>query len=274
MKKFTDIANSISINDNILNKIPLDFNNLILYGPHRAKKYIYALKLIQKFSLSSLQYEKKLCVGFNGDEYYYKISDIHIEINFEFLGCSSKNLWDNIYKNICQINRNNDFIVLCKNFSEINNELLETFYIYMNNKIDNLRFIFLTDHISFLPNNIINSSIIFSIKSLTTTKLKEEKIEHNFIQKLIDIIESKTLFSIKALRTLLYDILIYQLDTYEFFYDFLKTIINKKNPSDEKINKLLNKINITLKKYNNNYRSIYHLENLVISIIDILYYTT
>ena len=42
-------------------------------------------------------------------------------------------------------------------------------------------------------------------------------------------------------------------------------------PSQEKMFKLLNEINNILKLFNNNYRSIYHLENIVLSIITILY---
>jgi hypothetical protein len=57
-------------------------------------------------------------------------------------------------------------IILCKYFHKIHSELLDIFYSYMHcqsfNKIK-LFFIIITEHISFIPDNILNNSQIVSI---------------------------------------------------------------------------------------------------------------
>jgi hypothetical protein len=59
-------------------------------------------------------------------------------------------------------------ILVCKNFHMIHSELLEVFYSYIqeyNNPHTaiQLKFIILTEHISFIPNNILNSCEVVSI---------------------------------------------------------------------------------------------------------------
>ena len=55
----------------------------------------------------------------------------------------------------------NTGIIVCKYFNEIHSELLDSFYSYMqtltNIKID-LKFILLTEEISFIPDNILNAA--------------------------------------------------------------------------------------------------------------------
>ena len=90
-------------NENLHNDIQKNFekypseleniNNMIFYGPPGTGKYTQALSFISKYSPSSLKYEKKICVNFNKCPYYYKISDIHIEIDMSLLGCNAKLLW-------------------------------------------------------------------------------------------------------------------------------------------------------------------------------------
>ena len=111
------------------------FKNLIMYGPSGVGKYSQMLFAIKRYSPSDLKYEKKISINFNKTSYYFKISDIHYEIDMALLGCQSKLLWNDIYNLIIDIinatKSNNMGIIVCKNFHEIHNELLETFYSYM-----------------------------------------------------------------------------------------------------------------------------------------------
>ena len=138
-------------------------DNLILYGPAGIGKYTQALMIIKNFSPSQLKYEKKMVLTYNKLTYYFKISDIHYEIDMSLLGCNAKLLWHEIYNQIVDIissrNKKNG-IILCKYFHEIHTELLETFYSYMQlsyNQIVNIKFILITQDISFIPDNILNS---------------------------------------------------------------------------------------------------------------------
>ena len=272
MIRFTQILHNTHLNDKKISMIQDKFDNLdnlIFYGPHHSRKYEHALKIIQRFSPTSLNYEKKIMVSYNGDEYNYRISDIHIEINFEFLGCVSKNLWAAIYNQVILQASGKQFIFLCKNFSKINNELLETFYTYVNEKNINIRYILLTDNLSSIPKEIIDSCLSIPVKSLTEDTKKS--IQNDFLSKIVNIIENYKNTAIKETRNILYELLIYQVDIYDFFYVLLEKIYEKKKPNHFLMIKLLNKLNKILKLFNNNYRSIYHLENFIITIVDTLY---
>ena len=72
--------------------------------------------------------------------YIFKISDIHFEIDMDLLGCNARILWNEIYKSIVDIVKtrpSHKGIILCKNFNKIHNELLDTFYSYMQTLEDN-----------------------------------------------------------------------------------------------------------------------------------------
>ena len=136
--------------------------NLIFYGPSGVGKYSQMLFAIKKYSHSDLKYEKKLSIVFNKDVYYFKISDIHYEIDMSLLGCNSKLLWHDIYQQIVDVisaKTEKMGIIVCKEFHSIHTELLENFYSYMqDNNVCNIsiKFILLTEEISFIPDNILN----------------------------------------------------------------------------------------------------------------------
>jgi hypothetical protein len=89
-----------------------------------------------------------------------------------FLGCNSKNLWHDIFSQIVDIisvKHDKIGIIVCKNFHMIHNELLDIFYSYIqqfNSTHMNIqvKFVIITEHISFIPCNIINTCAILNIK--------------------------------------------------------------------------------------------------------------
>ena len=151
--------------DKIIKKFPnkiKELKNLIFYGPSGVGKYSFMLKSIKKYSPTELKYEKKISVTYNKEQYYFKISDIHYEVDLSMLGCNSKLLWHEIYTQIVDIisaKTSKTGIIVCKYFQDIHSELLENFYSYMqqNNSISiDLKFILVTEHLSFISDNIIN----------------------------------------------------------------------------------------------------------------------
>jgi Cdc6-like AAA superfamily ATPase len=143
--------------------------NVIFYGPNGTGKYTQMLKAIQKYSTTELKYERKISVTYNKQQYFFKISDIHYEVDMSLLGCNSKLLWHEIYQQIIDIisaKTEKSGIIVCKFFHDIHSELLDNFYSYMqqNNNINvNLKFIIITEEISFIPNNILNCCEIINI---------------------------------------------------------------------------------------------------------------
>ena len=133
--------------------------NIIIYGPSGVGKYSHALSLISRYSPSRLKYEKRIAVAYNKDTFFMKISDCHFEVDMSLLGCNSKHLWNEIYNQIQDIVSARPMthaFVMCKNFHKIHSELLETFYSYMlSSEQVSLHFIIISDHISFIPDNIL-----------------------------------------------------------------------------------------------------------------------
>ncbi len=289
----------------IYNDLPIDIhslNNIIFYGSKGIGKYTQALNIIHKYSSHDLKYEKKMNIIFNKKNYYFKISDIHFEIDLSLLGCNNKNLWDVIFNNIIDIivtKKDKIGIILCKNFHEINAELLDIFYSYMQTFMNtNVKIIFflITESISFIPNNIINVCNIFNyvrpsknkynkVLNLTLNKnLHVNNISNikniitfnnefiNFYKKLCmkiihDIIHVEDL-NYFNLRENIYDLFIFNLNISNACWYILNYLILNKYIDDNIVTDILLYTYSFFKYYNNNYRPIYHLENYIIYLIN------
>jgi DNA polymerase III delta prime subunit len=169
-----------------------ELNNVILYGPSGVGKYTQMLCLIKRYSPSNLKYEKKLTISFDKKQFLFKISDIHYEIDMGLLGCNAKLLWHDIYQQIVDIissKTDKSGIIICKNFHEIHSELLENFYSYMqsiNNHI-NLKFVIITEEVSFLPDSILNCCKIIRVPRPTKAIYNKCKLSHTTLAKNINL---------------------------------------------------------------------------------------
>jgi len=294
--------------DKIYEKFPKtlhELKNIIFFGPSGIGKYTQMLKSIKKYSPSELKYEKKISLTYNKQQYFFKISDIHYEVDMSLLGCNSKLLWHEIYQQIIDIlsaKIDKSGIIVCKYFQDIHSELLENFYSYMqkNNDISiDLKFIIITEELSFIPDNILNCCEIINICRPTKTayikcvktklpaKLKPEnitniKILHIYNEDLMlqykiicnKIIEN--LININDLqflkfRDILYDIFIYNLDISDCIWYILSSLIEQKQIKKENLSNILIKTYCFFQYYNNNYRPIYHVENYLLYLAKIIH---
>jgi hypothetical protein len=148
------------------------FGNLIVYGPPGSGKYSQVLYFLKKYSPSELKYDKKITCQTDKVEYSFHISDIHYEVDMALLGCNSKILWHELFLQIVDIvsvKTEKIGIIVCKNFHMIHNELLEIFYSYIqhyNHPSANIqiRFVIISEHVSFIPKNIIQACKLISIR--------------------------------------------------------------------------------------------------------------
>ena len=253
------------------------FQPLILYGPAGVGKYTQMLHIVKKYSASQLKHEKKLLIN-TASSFYIKISDIHYEVDMELLGCNSKLLWDDIYNHIVEIIQNKytdkQGIIVCKNLHKINHELLEIFYSYMQGSI---KYIFLTESISFLPDTLLSKCKVLSIPRPSMELYQSIGKTPSLNLKLhTEIDTNKPLFTkirnslhtstMSELREDLYSILIFDLGVESFVYYLITTI-----PATPLQRASMVKENILFLQYfNNNYRPIYHLEKLMYAILYIL----
>jgi hypothetical protein len=179
-----------------------DFGNLIVFGPTGSGKYSQVLYFLKKYSPSKLKYDKKITCQTDKVNYIYHISDIHYEIDMSLLGCNSKTLWHEIFLQIVDIvsmKTEKTGIILCKNFHMIHNELLDIFYSYIQHYNHytspvQIRFILLSEHISFLPKNILNCFEHIGIKRPDKSKyiarvidsdIRDEQNSNNKVEKFI-----------------------------------------------------------------------------------------
>ena len=169
-----------------------ELNNIILYGPSGVGKYTQMLCLIKRYSPSNLKYEKKLTISFDKKQFLFKISDIHYEIDMGLLGCNAKLLWHDIYQQIVDIissKTDKSGIIICKNFHEIHSELLENFYSYMQsiNSHINLKFVIITEEVSFLPDSILNCCKIIRVPRPTKAIYNKCKLSYSPLSKNINL---------------------------------------------------------------------------------------
>lgn len=278
-------------------------NNILIYGSKGRGKYTLALDIIKKYSESNLNYQKKMTNTYNKNDYNIKISDIHYEIDIDLLGCNSKNLFNILYNNIIDnilLKKKKEGIILLKNFHNIDYELLDIFYSYLQKIMFSklkLKFIILTEHISFIPNDILNIFKTIYIEKISKSTYKKiykvkdfDKINNlnylkynidckillepykNICNKIIATISSENI-DLHQIRTYIYDLLIYNINIYDAYYYIIETLIKKNllNKTNINSNDLYNNTVIFFMYYNNNYRPIFHLENYIYYLVKVIH---
>ena len=278
-----------------------DLRNMIFYGPKGVGKYTQMLAAIKKYSPTRLKYEKKISVTHNKNTYFFKISDIHFEVDMSLLGCNSKMLWNEVFNQIVDVilaKTEKSGIIVCKYFHEIHSELLETFYSYMQTQTSSpidLKFIILTEEVSFIPDNILNCCHTIPVarpsRSLYNKCLKNkakkdialpeitnmknmlagvkqlmrpyEVICTKLIESMLDVESIRFL----NMRDQLYDIFIYHLDVTDCVWFILEYLITQKHLQQDDVTETLERTFVFLQYYNNNYRPIYHLESFIFYLI-------
>jgi hypothetical protein len=279
-----------------------DLKNLIFYGPAGVGKYTQALQSIRKYSACDLKYEKKLNMIYNKNPIYFKISDIHYEIDMALLGCVSKLLWHDIYMQIVDVlsaKPEKTGIIVCKNFHEIHGELLENFYSYMQrHPYVNIKYILISEEICFIPDSIINCcetihiprptktqynscltpsrklSKTFNVSTIINIKNLHEPVDmfsHVFIcNKIIEFILNQKSHTFLKARELLYDIFVYNLNMSDCVWYILLNLISAGHIARKDISNILIKTYEFYQYYNNNYRPIYHIEKYIYYIISVI----
>ena len=282
-----------------------ELHNLIFYGPRGVGKYTQVLSTIKKYSPSELKYEKKLSITFNKGCHVLKISDIHFEIDMSLLGCNTKLMWNELFNRIVDViltKSDKAGIILCKNFHETHSELLDSFYSYMqcNTNGAHIIFILVSEAISFIPDNIINSSYVINVTRPSKTmynKCLNKKLDKNcslrnidnikhiseccsdtfclqhaitcdkIITQLLDINNAK--FS--SIRETIYDTLIYDMDVCECIWYIIENVIKDGRIKEENVTNVLLRAYSFFRFYNNNYRPIYHLEGFICYLINTIH---
>jgi hypothetical protein len=230
------------------------------------------------------------------------MSDVHFEIDMSLLGCTSKLLWTEMHSQIVDVvsaRPDPVGIIVCKYFHNVHSELLETFYSYMHmshHSSIRLKYILITEHIGFIPSNILNSCEVVPVARPTAAMYK--RVTHAVVPNPAAVTniqalkwgngpngpkatpETQELFDnlvhyicnvdqirFGQLRELLYDILIYDFDIHECAWHLITELKARNVLRDDDMSTVLIQTHKFLQYYNNNYRPIYHLENFVFMLI-------
>jgi len=270
----------------------LSKRNIIIYGPPGTSKYTQAMNILNLYSKSKLKYETKININHNDEETYYKITDTHIEVNFELLGCKAKTVWHSIYNAMQAMTGTRPYIyILCSNFQTIHSDLLKVFDCYMQkNDLNNIEifYIILTSAYSFIPDNIRNKCYTINIAKPSKTNIlkifgkkyqpyislneyiydiKLPNYGDKVLKQIVDFILEVDNFNIERMRELLYNLLQYNVDIMDFINYVITDLYVKKYITEINSLDIFIKTHQFIKLYNNNYRSIFHLEKYVVTLI-------
>lgn len=267
----------------------------IFYGPKGLGKYSNIIYQIYKNNNIQYLHEKKLNVDISSKQsLILKTTSLFCELDFKLIHINNKN---NIFQILDLLNdsyhvkHNKKYYILCKNFECIQNELLEIFYSFMK-QYTSFIFIIHTSNIGFIPHSILhicdtycfNAPTLKMLKKIGGRKLNTKNIE-NMLQvnhnipiksfKLVDeiytIMTDYNSFDYMKLRENLYNVLVYHRDIYSVFLKILQRCFDDDIISIQQYIKIQDSIIKDFSYYNNNYRPIFHLEKIFLTIVREIY---
>ena len=273
-----------------------DCCNVIFYGPSGVGKYSQMLSYIVRYSPSELKYNKKICVVFNKYDFFIRMSDIHYEIDMALIGCHSKNLWHEIYTHIIDIlmtKQQKVGFIVCKNFHTTSIEIIDNFYNYMQRlPYVDVKFIILTESISFIPDTIVqcchiqriarpsvstlnnglkinlpqnyNVSEIINLKQLQLSVPDKTHSGDIISDNIIKVMLTNPL-NLHILRDRIYDIFVYNEPVQDILWKLIIRLIMTGKILPNNTTKLLYSLMNCLRRFNNNYRPIFHIEHFILS---------
>lgn len=274
-----------------------DCCNVIFYGPSGVGKYSQMLSYIVKYSPSELKYNKKICVSFNKYDFFVRMSDIHYEVDMALIGCHSKNLWHEIYTHIIDIlltKQPSVGFIVCKNFHTTSIEIIDNFYNYMQRlPYVDVKFIILTESISFIPDSIVqcchiqrisrplistlnkclgidlpndyNTSEIINIKQLQSCIQNKTHSGDIISDNIIKVILTAPI-NLHILRDRIYDIFVYNAQVQDIMWKIIIKLTKTGNILPHNTTKLLYSLINCMRRFNNNYRPIFHIEHFILSL--------
>ena len=265
MKKYENYITIIKNNKLIKEKN----DNIIIYSHNNYYNYSHSLKFVKEESMSNLKYTRKITLRIKNNDYVFNISDIHLEIDFELLGVDEYNVFFEVFNHVKEnITLNNKIkYIICLNFNNIKKELLEVFYTFLDEIY--IRFILLTDNISFINKSILDNVKIYKIEPACISeynKTFEPKIQE--LSKII-INYNKKKTSFFDIRQNIYNLLVYNYNIHNCINYLFELLLKEKYINEDNIFLVFKKYRTIIEKYNNNYRSIFHIERFIIFLINL-----
>lgn len=265
-----------------------DAPHMLIHGPPGSGKYTQSLLAIRKYSPTGLRYEKLMRAGDDKQPYSMRLSDVHFEVDMETLGCHSRTLWNTIYTQIVDslITRSKPVgYVICRNFHKIHKELLEIFYYYMS--CPAVKLVLLSDNVGFLPRKVFERCFRIPLPRPAKTRLRAAKLPECGVSNLRLITVAQQASSVRStratvtiaemisnaatpdyvsLRNACYELLIQKFSVPDCVWNIVRMLTESGAIVEAKQLDVFSVVLRFFRLYNNNYRPIYHMEYLMLSL--------
>ena len=283
-------------------KQPRSLPHILMYGPQGVGKYSCALQLIAKFSPSALKYEKKLSVPphrAGAAPIELRMTDVHFEVDLTLLGCNAKSIWSTIYSAILDatavLNGQHSFI-LCRNLEAAPPDLLQLMAPLLTYKADReVTFILISEQLTLLPRSLIERCRRITIPRPSRNAYKKigadlhvKPTEITNIKPLLErnpvadlhktaakaictAIEGRSGLDVYLIRNSIYEALIRNLSPGRLIWSIFKELQQRNEVADFYDYRLIMLTRDFCAHYRYNYRPIYHLEALAISLARLIH---
>lgn len=229
--------------------------------------YCNTIKYIENITNHEIVSKRRIEITINSKTYTFKISEHHVEIDFELLGVQAFHIFGELFNQIKDASRERKIFV-CLNIDVCRCDLLNIFHTFL--KFNRLKFILLTRKPSYLPNNI-NKRCLFVSNKKNCDEPLYNRVHEPICNDIIEIMLDKdTVFNIKLpkLRLNIYNLFIHNFNIHDSFYYIIKEYITLNNELTEKdIMKILDSSIDIINMYNQNHRSLFHYENFLLNIM-------
>ena len=238
--------------------------NLLIYGANDDENYKTFIDYIDSFSPNNTT--KRLRINMlSGYDISIKKGNLHFELDMDMI--TNTKVWVELYDHIRDIiiaKKMNRCILLLKNFQRISLDILETFYSMLEDTDGGkLSFVILTRSITFINQSIQKRFVVVKPKCKSGNSLHESyKIVCDHIVKFIVTIDD---INYHDIRTNAYKILTNNLNQNDCVTYIIDELIRGKYVSITR--EFLDNITLHINGINKNYRSIYHLEGLLVYLI-------
>lgn len=242
-------------------------NHYLIYGNNDVANYGYILDQLKKKSPSALKYSRKTTIDCGSQELTFPVSDIHVEVDFELLGVNEYNVFFELFRHISENlvlnSQSKHLFVLCLHFDKIKKELMDVFYNFLNHT--KITFIFLTNHLCYVHPHILKRAKIKKHKCVRVDpSLCYSNRYQPRIRDMVQQIVGKNKWSFFQWREKLYELLILNYSIHDCFSYFIECLVEEEYLNDENMDSFFVHYMDIMEKYNNNYRTIYHLERFIV----------
>ncbi len=239
-------------------------DHYLVYGKNPMENYVYCLKQMESISPSALKYSRKTMIEYQGQELAFSMSDVHVEVDFAILGVNEYSIFFELFRHISENlvlnHKNRRLYIVCLHFDHIKKELMDVFYNFLDHV--KIAFVFLVKHVSYVHPYILKRTTIKKTKSNDVSKFEERFTSR--IDAMIPHIVGNNAWSLFQWREKLYELLIVNDNIHDCFAYLIQRLVEAEYLNDENVDSFFPRYAEIMEKYNNNYRTIYHLERFIV----------